>query len=93
MTSFPTNSRSTLGTVTVPSAFWPFSRIATSARDVATAVLFSVCASRFSPPAFPTRIPRRRAWKSTAFEHDATSRYAFLRGNHASRSCPPWDSQ
>ena len=45
MTSLPTKSRITFGKVTVPSEFWQFSRIATSAREVATAVLFSVCAT------------------------------------------------
>ena len=39
----PMNGRSASGTVTLPSASWKFSRIATTRRGTAAAVAFSVC--------------------------------------------------
>ena len=39
----PMNGRSASGTVTLPSAPWKFSRIATTSRGTAAAVAFSVC--------------------------------------------------
>jgi hypothetical protein len=63
MTSLPIQGTSGVGTVTVPSAFWWFSRIAMIARLIATAVPLSVCTNcvPFSPGR-RYRSPSRRAW-------------------------------
>ena len=47
----PMKGRSADGTVTEPSAFWKFSRIATSVRPTARPEPFSVCTSAGLPPA------------------------------------------
>src|SRR5205085_12167448 len=83
----PMNATSAFGIVTEPSAFWQFSRIATSVRPTASPEPLSVCTSSFLPCAFLKRACRRRAWKASQFETELISRYVFCAGSHTSRSC------
>src|SRR6266850_8111594 len=79
-------SRKALGTVTDPSAFWQFSRIATRVRPTARPEPFSVCTSSVLPCSLRNLARMRRAWNASKLEHEEISRYVFCDGSQTSRS-------
>ena len=74
LASPPMYGRSTAGTVTLPSAFWKFSRMATSVRPTASPEPLSVWHSSFLFLSLRKRVCMRRAWKAPKLEHDEISR-------------------
>src|SRR5437879_12324000 len=74
-------SRRALGTVTDPSAFWQFSRIATRVRPTARPEPFRVCTASGLPFSLRNRACMRRAWNASKLEHEEISRYAFCDGS------------
>lgn len=70
----PMYCRKTAGTVTLPSAFWLFSRMATSVRPTANPEPFKVWQSSVLFLSLRKRACIRRAWKAPKFEQEEISR-------------------
>src|ERR1700704_2095696 len=85
--SFPfMYSRRAPGTVTDPSAFWQFSRIATRVRPTARPEPFSVCTGSGLPFSLRNLACMRRAWNASKLEHEEISRYVLCDGSQTSMS-------